>query len=113
MATATVQYFFSNGSMDASLASAAKARIILAVQCADADSLSENWRVSLYQSSSQQNGEWVLAAYDGVQMNHTDSSYPTLVLSDVDLLYPFNELVVYWSGETQPEFTVRAWVIYS
>jgi hypothetical protein len=117
MATATVQYFSSTGQLNASLAPAASARVIAAVQCPDEFSTDTRWRVAIIGSSSQQGGEWVRSVLgdDSVPMNHTAASYPTYEAAGLDLLYPFNELSVFWNDDpsTAPEFTVRAWVIYA
>jgi hypothetical protein len=114
LSTGVVHTFFSLGQMDAFLAPGEMARILIAVQCDEEFGAGSNWGITLANGTSSEYGEWGNDP-DLIPMDNSSSSLPTLVLSNVDLLYPLNELVVRWNGYPDPEpssFSVRVWVVY-
>lgn len=107
-----------NQQLDAFLAPGTKARIIVTVECPAEFDNSANWVYQLYNSTPDGAGSWTTTE-DPVSFGatHPDTSAPTVVISDIDLLYPTNQFSVYWHGspETDPapeEYVIRAWVLY-
>lgn len=114
MAVSKVCQLFSSGQMNAPLMPGVGARIMVAVVCDAEYATGANWGCRMYSYTSQEHAEWSNDP-DLVALNNDSSgAFPTLVLSDVDLAYPYNELTVFWNGDPNPapEFGVRAWVIY-
>lgn len=109
---ADVLEVFSQGQMNASLPPGAGVRIIIAVECEPGDIGQGNWKYRITSQSSQRAGEWS-TDLPAEPVETGVSSLPTAEVSDVDLLYPYNELAVFWAGSGDPSaFTVRAWAIY-
>lgn len=107
-------HVFTNGQMNYSIAPTEKARVMVAVDTDyNADGYSrEDWKTTLGWASSQEGGHISGAIWEAVAMNDPNSAYPTMVFDDVDLLYPFLDLAVYWAGAGDPPpFTVNAWII--